>query len=177
MEIQNKKSLAKDKLEFVSSIITDKEGKILVFIRRENLKLDPGKYDFCSGHIKEGEIPLQAMYRELGEELGVRPEQIKRLNFIGAIETPHKKFPQTLTYMYDIQLNLSNEIDEMINKVPEPELQEVKHVKDVQTLRNILEESGKFRTISTYEFEIVLKEMENRINKRKEEEIKTCEER
>lgn len=177
MEIQKVKTLAKDKLEFVSSIITDKEGNVLVFKRRQNLKLDPGKYDFCSGHIKEGEVPIQAMYRELNEELGITPEQIKRLNFIGSIDTPHKKFLQTLTYVYDIQLNLDKEIDEMINKVHEPEMEDVYHIDSIETLKKMIEESEKFRMITTNELEIALKEMERRINKRKEERKEECEER
>ncbi len=69
----------KDKLEFVSAIITNNEGNVLLLKRRKDLKLDPGKYDLCSGHMKEGEVPTQTMYREIAEEIGVKQGEIKNI--------------------------------------------------------------------------------------------------
>lgn len=51
---------------------------MLLLKRRKDLKLDPGKYDLCSGHMKEEEVPTQTMYREIREEIGVKQEEIKR---------------------------------------------------------------------------------------------------
>ena len=175
---QKEKTLAKDKLEFVSGIITNKDGNVLLLKRNGNLKLDPSKYDFCSGHIKEGEIPLQSMYRELHEEIGLEPHQIKKIEQVGTIETPHSKLKNTLTHIYDIQIDLSIEkINEMIKSVPEPEMEKAFYLKDINTLRTVIEEMDNCRMNLTYEVGIVLEVIEKRVNKRKEENLKGCEER
>lgn len=176
MEIQGKNILAKDKLEFVSSIITDKNGKILVLKRKDDLKLDPGKYDFCSGHIKEGEGPIQAMYREMKEELGISFEQIRNMSYVCTIQTPHKKFKRTLTHIYSVKVNLDKELDEMITKVIEPEMQEILHMDSIEELiKMISNQENKTRMIMTYELEAILKALEKKLNKRKDEDLRTCE--
>ena len=177
MEEQKAKVLAKDKLEFVSSIVTDKVGKILIFKRREDLKLDPGKYDFCSGHIKEGEGPIQAMYREMKEELGISFEQIKKMNYLCAIETPHKKFKKTITHIFDVTVNLDKELDEMIAKVNEPEMQEIMRIDSIEELIKMLsdQDGGNCRMEITKELENILKVLEIKLNKRKDEDLRSCE--
>lgn len=178
MEIQNKKKPAKDKLEFVSSIITDKRGKILVLKRREDLKLDPGKYDFCSGHIKEGEGPIQAMYREMKEELGISFEQITNLSYLCTIKTPHEKFRQTLTHIYNVNVNLDKELDEMITKVDTPEMQEIMRIDSIEELIKMIDkQDNNSRMMMTYELEAILKALQQKLNKRKDEDLRTCEER
>lgn len=78
-----------DKDEFVSAIVINNEGKIFRFIRKNNQKLDAGKTDMISGHIKNnGEIPIQAMYREMTEETGINYEEIQIHN-LGNIALPH----------------------------------------------------------------------------------------
>ena len=79
-----------DKNEFVSTIVTNSQGKVFYFIRRDDLKLDPGKKDFISGHIKEDEIPIHAMYREIKEETGILPEEILKFWNLGEIPLPHQ---------------------------------------------------------------------------------------
>ena len=58
-------------------------------------KLDPGKYDFCSGHMKDGEIPLQSMYRELKEEMGLSldKDKLRYENTLEIFYTFEKRFP------------------------------------------------------------------------------------
>ena len=73
----------KDKLEFVSTIITNNEGNVLLLKRRNDLVLDPEKYDLCSGHMKEGEVPMQTIYREMHEKLGIKQEEIGNVEKIG----------------------------------------------------------------------------------------------
>ena len=82
--------MIKDKNEFVSTIVTNSQGKVFYFIRRDDLKLDPGKKDFISGHIKENEIPIHAMYREINEETGILPEKILKFWNLGEISLPHQ---------------------------------------------------------------------------------------
>ena len=66
-------------------VIDEEENKIL-FEKRGKRFLDPGKLDLCSGHIRSGEVPIQGMVRELGEELGI-PESIARnIHYLGKID-------------------------------------------------------------------------------------------
>ena len=120
----------KDKLEFVSAIITNNEGNVLLLKRRKDLKLDPGKYDLCSGHMKEGEVPTQTMYREIAEEIGVKQGEIKTIERVGDIITPHEKLNNTTTHMYLIQIDLSEEeINNRLKNVEEPEMENAQYVK------------------------------------------------
>lgn len=178
MEKQNGKMLAKDKLEFVSSVVTDKNGKLLLLKRRQDLKLDPGKYDFCSGHIKEGEGPIQAMYRELKEELGVSFEQIKSMNYLCTIRTPHKKFKDTSTHIYSVKINLDKELDEMITEVDKPEMEKIERIDSIEDLIKMINSpDGKCRMMITNELKAILEVLEKKLNKRKDEDLRTCEER
>ena len=178
MENKNVQTLAKDKNEFVSSIITNKKGNILVLKRRDDLRLDPGKYDFCSGHMKEGEAPMQAMFRELIEEIGLRFDQISYMDKIGVIDTPHEKLEDTVTHLYHIEINISEEeLNKMIKNVEEPEMEEAIFLENIEALRKMQTETKDLRTAYTRKMQIVLEVMEKRINKRIEKGEKGCEEK
>ena len=168
---ENNKSLAKDKIEFVSCLMTNQKGNIVIFKRSGDSKLDAGKYDFCSGHMKEGETPTQAMYREIREEIGLMPEQI-RLEKIGTIGTPHKKYEETLCHMYHTKINADIEkINEMIKTVENPELEEAILVENINALREKMqEENNNYRTIYTKQMKYFLEAMEQRISKKEETE-------
>ena len=145
-----------DKLEFVSAIITDKEKRPLILKRCNNLRLDPGKYDMCSGHMKNGEIPLQSMYRELNEELGMQPNNILKIKHLADIETPHKQLLKTVTHIYHVETNLTQkQINEKIEKTEEREIQEAKYLKSVGELMVIQRYSPQIRTIYTKQMEEV----------------------
>ena len=180
MENSKRNTLAKDKIEFVSSIITNEQGNVAIFKRRKDLKLDPGKYDFCSGHMKDGEVPMQSMYRELNEEIGLKPEQIKYMEQIGIIGTPHKKFlDNTLSHIYHVRINLTQEeLNQMIKSVEEPEMDEVLYLKDIEQVRKEMQkENSQMRMIYTKQMKYALDAIEQRINKRKEQKKELCEEK
>lgn len=167
----------KDKLEFVSAIITNNEGNILLLKRREDLELDPGKYDNCSGHMKEGETPTQTVYREIKEEIGVKQEEIKKIERIGDIHTPHEKLKNTTTHMFLVQIDLSEkEINERLEKIEEPEMQKAQYIKNINVLRNIQKYSDFMRSIYTEELEEILKTAQEKLNDREELERKQWEE-
>ena len=175
---KEKTQLAKDKNEFVSSVITNKEGNVLILKRRKDLKLDPGKFDFCSGHIKEGETPMQAMYRELKEEIGLLPEQIMKMEKIGIIETPHEKLNETLCHLYLIQIDKSiEEINQMIQNVENPEMEKAEFLKDIDLLTQMQEETNLLRTKYTKQMKYALEGIKQRINKGKEDRRELCEEK
>lgn len=167
----------KDKLEFVSAIITNNDGNVLLLKRRKDLKLDPGKYDLCSGHMKEGEVPTQTMYREIGEEIGVKQEEIKKIEKLADINTPHEKLKNTTTHMYFIEINLSEEeISRRLENVKEPEIESVQYVKNINTLRNVQKYSNFMRSIYTEELEKVFRTVQEKQNQREELRIEQWEE-
>lgn len=61
-----------------SYLILRKEGKILL-ARRCNTGFQDGNYQVPAGHIDAGELPSQALIREMKEEIGitVMPEEVK----------------------------------------------------------------------------------------------------
>lgn len=159
----------KDKLEFVSAIITNNEGNVLLLKRRKDLKLDPGKYDLCSGHMKEGEVPTQTMYREIGEEIGVKQGEIKNIERVGDITTPHEKLNNTTTHMYLIQIDLSEEeINKRLKNVEEPEMENAQYIKNLNILRNVQKYSDFMRSIYTEELEEVFRTVQEKLNDREE---------
>ena len=169
--------LNKDMLEFVSAIITNKQGNVLILKRRENLKLDPSKYDLCSGHMKEGENPIYSMLRELEEELNLSLEKINSIESIGIIPTPHNKFPNTKCHMYHVMINLTEEqINEMIKHASEPEIEEAIYLKDLDVLRDLKKNSNLFRTTYNEDVERMFKKIEKIIQRKNKKEEK-CEER
>lgn len=177
MENENQQ-LAKDKLEFVSSIITNKEGKVLLLKRRKDLNLDPGKYDLCSGHMKEGEIPIQSMYREINEEIGLEPHRLKLIEKLKDIETPHEKFKGTTTHLFHVEVDLDmEEINKNIHTVEHPEMEKAFLVKDINTLRVVQRDSDYMRTTYTDELEEVFKMLEDKIKVTQNETTKESQER
>ena len=175
---KDEQTLTKDKLEFVSGIITNKQGNVLILRRRDDLKLDPGKDDFCSGHMKEGEIPLQSMYRELQEETGIQPHHVKTIENLGDIETPHEKLKGTKTHLYHIEIDFTEEkINEMIQNMEDPEMARATYVEDIEYLKKMQQETKNFRVAYTKEMELVLDKLAEKISKRKENEKNICQEK
>lgn len=71
-------------------VIDENEKKIL-FEKRGERFLDPGKLDLCSGHVQSGETPTQSMVRELDEELSVGENDSRNLHFLGTLKIDYTK--------------------------------------------------------------------------------------
>ena len=134
--------MIKDKNEFVSTIVTNSQGKVFYFIRRDDLKLDPGKKDFISGHIKEDEIPIHAMYREIKEETGILPEEIIKFLNLGEINLPHPLLKNKKCQLYCIMINHTIEqFQESINnKAKDKEFKEIQQLDSIEDLLKDIKE-------------------------------------
>jgi len=126
-----------DKDEFVSTMVVNKQGKAFSFIRKNNQKLDPGKKDLISGHIKAGgEVPIQAMYRELREEIGIMQEDIQAFYSLGEIKLPHPKLKDKICHSYCVLIDYTKEqLEKSIQeRATEKELEKVEELESLQAL-------------------------------------------
>ena len=159
----------KDKLEFVSAIITNNEGKVLLLKRRNDLVLDAGKYDLCSRHMKECEVPMQTIYREMYEELGIKQEEITKVQKIADIPTPHKKLKGTICHMYHVEIDLTQkEINQRLKKIKEPEIESAQYIENIGMLRKIQKYTNLMRTEHTDEQDRIFEIMQEKQNKKEE---------
>ena len=167
-----------DITEFVSAIITNEQGNPLVIKRLDTLRLDAGKFDMCSGHMKKGECPMQSMYRELSEEIGLKIEDIKYLQHLGDIPTPHDKFPNTKTHIYHVLIDLElEEINNRIVKTKDREMDYALYLASIDKLRKMQQETDLIRTNYTKEMEKIYQLLEQKLNDRKEIKESKCEEK
>lgn len=175
MKSDNAKS---DIIEFVSAIITNKNGNPLVIKRLDTLKLDPGKFDMCSGHMKKGECPMQSMYRELLEEIGLTQDDIKYMQHLGDIQTPHPKFPNTKTHIYHVLIELEiEEINKRIKETKDREMDYALYLENVDALRRMQQETNLIRTKYTEETGKIYQLLEQKLQDRKELRESKCEEK
>lgn len=147
-------STNEDKDEFVSCIIIDKDGRPLRLKRSYNEKLDGGKYDLCSGHMKHsGETPLHTLIREITEEMRFEQNDIREIYKLGDIETPHTKLKGTQTHMYCMVTKLDIQtINKKITLGGNNEIIEAEFLDSIDALeKDIKNPDGNWRVIFTEE--------------------------
>ncbi|MGQ0622428.1 MAG: Nudix family hydrolase [Panacagrimonas sp.] len=59
-------------IEVACGVLRDASGKVLI-VQRPAGKIAAGKWEFPGGKIEPGETPAAALWRELAEEIGIRP--------------------------------------------------------------------------------------------------------
>ena len=171
---QPKDHSTKDKDEFISCVIFDPAGRPLRFTRNRQQKLDPGKYDFLSGHMTEkSETPIHALIREITEEVGMKREDIAEIYDLKRGKTPHKKFANHTCHFYCLITNLSEEqINEAIQKVAHPELEKAEFLDSIEVLENQMRIGENWRSQYTEDARIKLNMMKQIIEQRKQLEEK-----
>ena len=66
-----------------------KDGRILLGLRRDDCDWLAGAWDVFGGHVEAGESGPQALHRELVEELGIAPVQMRYLEtLVGDVPEP-----------------------------------------------------------------------------------------
>lgn len=101
-----------------SCFVIDPKSKKILFEKRGNRFLDPGKLDLCSGHIRSGEIPLQGMVRELREELSIGEDDSRNLYYLGNVkiddtalqDETNRKNLKSFVSMYALKVRDINQI-------------------------------------------------------------------
>lgn len=170
-KVENNKQ---DKDEFVSGIIVNKEGKVFRFIRKDNLKLDPGKKDFISGHIKNGEVPTQAMYREIREETGIGYDEIIQLYSLREIELPHPLIKNKTCQTYCV---IIPHTEEKLNKsikerATEKEIERAEQLENLEELKeDMRDENSNWRVFFSKELEDTIDIAKQIINQDKQKGI------
>lgn len=76
-----------DWLKGVSCFVINEKNEVLIE-KRVGKGLNPGKLDLCSGHIDNNEISMQAMIRELKEELGIELSESINIKRVGSGSAP-----------------------------------------------------------------------------------------
>ncbi len=166
-------NINQDKDEFVTTIVINKQGNTFRFIRKNNLKLDAGKKDLISGHIKaNGESPMQAMYREVREETGIEPEEIIECYSLGKISLPHLLLKDKLCYVYCIEIDYTEE--ELNKSIQEKALEkEVEKAEKLNNLEELLvdikDEKSNWRVYCSKELEEKINIAKKIVSSKKEE--------
>ena len=82
IDVKKEKELNNEYLHGVTCFVINENDEVLMEVRA-NTELTPGKIDLVSGHVNGNEVGLEAMLRELEEEVGIKGVlgcDIKRVN-------------------------------------------------------------------------------------------------
>lgn len=71
IDVSKEKELDNQYLHGVTCFVINDKKEVLMEVRA-NTELTPGKIDLVSGHVNGNEIGLEAMIRELDEEVGIK---------------------------------------------------------------------------------------------------------
>ena len=85
-------------------ILENSEGKLLFYKRDNKPNIPfPGYWDLIGGHVEVGEIPEQALIREIGEELGI---VIKNIEFFKEYLCLNGDVHHNIKYIYKADIDI-----------------------------------------------------------------------
>ena len=62
--------------DVVSCILQNQNGKILILKRSDEVKTYKGFWSAVAGYVEKGEKPIDTAYKEIGEEVGLKGDDI-----------------------------------------------------------------------------------------------------
>jgi mutator protein MutT len=77
----------KKTIEVSVAVLGHFEDSKLLIARRSGGRPYAGYWEFPGGKLEVGESPLECLYRELEEELGITSSQLSNVKFVGIIHT------------------------------------------------------------------------------------------
>ena len=110
----------------VGVIIINEKGELLLEKRSATKKQSPNKWAICAGHIESGDIPENAIVREIKEEIGI-DVKFEDLQFLDVFKR-NKKFEngqENNTFIYIYVYKTKNKIEDYTIQIEE--LSEVKY--------------------------------------------------
>ncbi len=135
----------------VGVIIINEENEILLEKRSPTKKQSPNKWALCAGHIEAGDVPENAIIREIKEEIGI-DVAIEELECIEILRR-NKKFIENNQYnncfIYLWKYNTNIKAEEYI--IQEEEVSEVKYF-DIQEVANAVEHQNEQFAFSDEEY-------------------------
>ncbi|MCR5146858.1 MAG: NUDIX hydrolase [Clostridia bacterium] len=87
IDIKDEKNLTDEYLYGVTCFVVNEKNEILMEVRA-NTELTPGKIDLVSGHVNGNEVGVQAMIRELDEEVGIHGVLGNQLHRVSELAKP-----------------------------------------------------------------------------------------
>ena len=87
IEAKNEKNLKDEFLYGVTCFVVNENDEVLMEVRA-NTELTPGKIDLVSGHVDGMESGLQAIIRELHEEVGIKNIYCDKLHKVNELPKP-----------------------------------------------------------------------------------------
>ena len=87
IEAKNEKNLKDEFLYGVTCFVINENDEVLMEVRA-NTELTPGKIDLVSGHVNGNESGLQAIIRELHEEVGIQNIYCDKLHKVNKMPKP-----------------------------------------------------------------------------------------
>lgn len=99
-QIQN--TVKPSQLRFINIILINNNKEILVPKRSSNRRIFPNCYDFSvGGHVNSGEEYIEAAYRELKEELGIRNVELQEIAYFSPFKSSSNTFQKVYILKYD----------------------------------------------------------------------------
>lgn len=88
-----------------ASVIHDGRGNILLMKRGPNARDERGRWDICGGAIEFGETIEEAVVREVGEELCVKPLEMEFLTAYDAHRSNAGKRTHWVQILYSVKVD------------------------------------------------------------------------
>lgn len=162
--ILDRKEIHEKKLfhRHVSCWIINREGKILLQQRSLNKKKNPGKWAKTGGHVDSGESPIDAIKREVYEEINLSAQECEIIK--GDIFKSRDKLEPYYAYNY-IFITDKKE-DEFILQKDEVEKVKYYTISDLEKLKKENNEDYTFYKWSQEDFDYEMKNLRKIIKER-----------